>query len=245
MRAISLVVVLLAVLALLSGCATAVDLSYDDAPTKVVVEESSSGGLPTPWVDHVASFRLYGDGRVVKVSDAARHGMLVEGKLDKAAVEDLLLKIQDAGFFGLNDKYTNKGVMDGVTSTVAVNLAQQKKTVSNYMADVPAFTRTLEVINSYPINGAHDFVPEKGYLVVRKDSEPPSKPQTPPSEIAALLPLGDQLEQAASDHKPVEVDGQTFLTIKKWESAQPYAGADVQVGGTWYKVFPLYTPGDF
>ena len=35
------------------------------------------------------------------------------------------------------------------------------------------------------------------------------------------------------------------MTLKKWESARQYAGADFQVGGTWYKVFPLYTPGTF
>jgi hypothetical protein len=246
MRAISKVVVLIAILALLlAGCANEVNLSYSDAPENMVVEVSSSGGLPTPWVDNVASFKLYGDGRVVKVSDESRHGILVEGRLDEAATKDLLLKIREAGFFGLKNKYSNKGIMDGVTARVAVNLAEQKKTVSNYMADVPGFTRTREVIRDYPINDLRDFVPEKGYLVVQKNVVPQAKPQTPPPEITALLPSGDLLEQAASGHKPIELDGQVFLTLKKWESPQQYAGADVQVVGTWYKVFPLYTPGTF
>jgi hypothetical protein len=240
------VALLTAILALvLAGCANEVDLSYRAAPENVVVEVSSSGGLPTPWVDKVASFKLYGDGRAVKVPDVSKHGMLVEGKLDQAAMKELLSKIQEAGFFGLRSAYSNKGVMDGVTAKVVVNLAKQKKTVSNYMADVPGFTRTLDVIRGYPVNGLHDFVPEKGYLVVQKDTEPPAKPQTPPPEITALLPSGDRLEQAASGHKPIELDGQAFLTLKKWESAQQYTGADVLVGGTWYKVFPLYTPGNF
>jgi hypothetical protein len=246
MRAISMVVVLIAILALvLAGCANEVNLSYSAAPENVVVEVSSSGGLPTPWVDNVASFKLYGDGRVVKVSDESRHGMLVEGKLDEVAMKVLLLKMQEAGFFGLKNAYSAKGVMDGVTARVAVTLVEQKKTVSNYMADVPGFTRTLDVIRGYPVNGVYDFVPDKGYLVVRKGTEPPAKPQTPPPGLTALLPSGDRLEQAASGHKPIELDGQAFLTLKKWESAQQYTGADVLVGGTWYKVFPLYTPGTF
>lgn len=169
MRAISMVVVLIAILALvLAGCANEVNLSYSAAPENVVVEVSSSGGLPTPWVDNVASFKLYGDGRVVKVSDESRHGMLVEGKLDEVAMKVLLLKMQEAGFFGLKNAYSAKGVMDGVTARVAVTLVEQKKTVSNYMADVPGFTRTLDVIRGYPVNGVYDFVPDKGYLVVRE-----------------------------------------------------------------------------
>ncbi|MHB8896319.1 MAG: hypothetical protein ACYC99_14230 [Candidatus Geothermincolia bacterium] len=243
MRAFAILVVSVSILALLlTGCASKVDLSYGTSPGNVVVEVSSSGGLPTPWVDNVSSFKLYGDGRVVKVADESKHGMLVEGKLDDAGVKDLLLKIQEAGFFGLKNSYFNKGVMDGTTTKVAVNLTGQKKIVTNYMLDVPGFTKTLDVIREYPVNGLHDFVPEQGYLVVRKDVEPPSKPQTPPPEITALLPSQDQLEQAASAHKPIAVDGRTFVTVKKWESSQPYAGAEVQVGGTWYKVFPLYKP---
>jgi len=113
------------------------------------------------------------------------------------------------------------------------------------MADVPGFTRALDVIRGYPVNGVHDFVPDKGYLVVQKDTEPPAKPQTPPSDITDLLPSGDRLENAAPGHKPIELDGQTFLALKKWESTQQYAGADVLVGGIRYKVFPLYTPGTF
>ncbi|HEY5530455.1 MAG TPA: hypothetical protein VIK22_00470 [Candidatus Anoxymicrobiaceae bacterium] len=246
MRAISTVAVLIAVFALiLAGCANEVNLSYSAAPENVVVELSSSGGLPTPWVDNVSSFKLYGDGRVVKESDDSKHRMLVEGKLDQAAMKDLLVKIREAGFFELVNAYSNKGVLDGVTDRVAVNLAGQKKTVTNYMEDVHPFTRTQDVIRAYPVKGLHDFVPEKGYLVVQKNTEPPAKPQTPPGEIAALVPSGDRLEQAASGHKPIELDGQGFLTLKKWESAQQYAGADVLVGGTWYKVFPLYTPGTF
>jgi len=246
MRAISTAVVLTAILALvLAGCANEVNLSYSTAPKNVVVEVSSSGGLPTPWIDHVSSFKLYGDGRVVKVSDKSKHGMLVEGKLDETAMKAMLVKIQEAGFFGLENTYSKKGVMDGVTTKVAVNLAEQNKTVSNYMADVPGFSRTLDVIDGYPVNGLHDFVPEKGYVMVLKDTEPPAKPQTPPPEITALLPSGDRLEQAASSDKPIELDNQAFLTLKKWESDKQYAGAEVQVGGTWYKVFPLYTPGTF
>jgi|GEM_PF-1256355 len=246
LRAISAVVVLIAILALvLAGCANDVNLSYDSSSENVVVEVSSSGGLPTPWVDQVSSFTLYGDGRVVKESDQSKHGMLVEGKLDNAAMKDLLLKIQEAGFFGLKNAYSNKGVMDGVTSKVAVNLSEQKKTVTNYMADVPGLTETLSIINGYPATGLHDYVPEKGYLVVLKDTEPPANPQTPPPEITTLIPSGDRLEQAASSHKPIEVDGKAFLTLKKWESDQQYVGAEVQVGGTWYKVFALYKPGDF
>jgi len=244
MRAISWFVVIIAIPALiLAGCANEVDLSYNPAPDNVVVEVSSSGGLPAPWVDHVSSFKLYGDGRVVKESDGSKHGMLVEGKVDGAAMKALLLKIREAGFFELDNRYFNKGVMDGVTAKVAVNLAGQKKTVSNYMEDVYPFTRTIDVIDSYPVNGLQDFVPEKGYLVVQKSTEPPAKPQTPPPEIAKLLPSGDRLEQAVSDHKPIELDGQSFLSLKKWESPLQYAGADVAVGTTWYKVFPLYTPG--
>jgi hypothetical protein len=234
MRALIRVVVLVVALAfVLAGCGKEVKLTYSTTPDNLVVEVSSSGGLPAPWDDNVASFRLYGDGRIVEVSGETGHGMLVEGRLDEAAVKDLLVKIRDAGFFGLDDVYRDKGIMDGVTERVAVTLTEGKKAVSDYMVKVPALTKTLEVIQNYPVNGLRDFVPEKGYLVVQKSVEPPAKPQTPPPEVAALIPPGDRLEQAVSGRKPIEMDGQAFLALKKWEATQQYVGADVQAGGTW------------
>lgn len=230
---------------LAAGCCKEVPLAYDTSPENLVVEVSSSGGLPTPWVDNVPSFRLYGDGKVLKLAGEGAHEVLVEGRLDLERVTALLEHVREAGFFGLEDEYRDKGVMDGVTVKVAVNLQDETKTVSNYMVEVPKFTRTLEVLRNYPLGKTATYVPEKGYLVVQREVEAPENPQVPSPEAAALIPPGDQLEKAVTDHKAIEVDGQAFTALKEWESAQKYVGADVQVDGTWYKVYPLYEPGRY
>lgn len=246
MRAIAFFVGLLAIVALiLTGCTGEADLSYDPSPDKLVVQVSTSGGLPTPWVDNVPSFRLWGDGRVVKVPADSKQVALVEGKLEEKAVEDLLKQIEEAGFFDLKNMYRDDRVMDGVTTTVAVNLDSQKKAVSNYMADVPAFAKTVETINNFPVGETHDYVPETGYLVVRKESEPPKNPQVPPPDVAAMLPSGDELVASVANHKPIEIGGKEFVVLKNWEVTQEYAGIDVQVGDTWYKVYPRYEPSPY
>lgn len=230
---------------LAAGCGKEVSLAYDTSPENLIVEVSSSGGLPTPWVDSVPSFRLYGGGKVLKLAREGTHEVLVEGRLNAKQVMAMLEQVRESGFFGLEDKYFDKGVMDGVTVTVAVHLKDETKTVSNYMVKVPKFSRTLEVLRSYPIGKTGTYVPEKGYLVVQREGEAPENPQVPPPEAAALIPPADRLEQAVTDRKAIEVDGQTFTALKEWESTQKYVGADVQVDGTWYKVYPLYKPGRY
>jgi hypothetical protein len=220
-------------------------LAYDSSPENLVVVVNSSGGLPTPWVDSVPSFRLYGDGKVLKLAGEGTHALLVEGRLNAERVKAMLEQVREAGFFGLEDKYRNKGVMDGVTVNVAVNLKDETKTVSNYMVEVPKFARTLEVFRSYPLGKTGTYVPQKGYLVVQREGEAPENPQVPPPEAATLIPPANRLEQAVTDRKAIEVDGQTFTALKQWESTQKYVGADVQVDGIWHKVYPLYEPGRY
>jgi len=244
MRAISMALALAMALAVLvAGCSENVELAYDSAPTNVVVEVSSSGGLPTPWLDGAALFTLYGDGRVVKKSDETKHVLLlVEGRLDQDSLDELLRKIEDMGFFELENDYRNRKVMDGVTSTIAVNLVDQKKVVSNYMADVPAFADTRRAIMEFPVDGLRVYIPDRGYLYVSRESRAPENPQVPPPDIASLVPGPEKLEEAAAGRKTIELDGKPFVALKKWESTQRYVGLDIQAGTTWYRVYPLYRP---
>jgi hypothetical protein len=244
---ISVLVLLLLLTAtfLTQGCGKEVSLAYDDSPEKVIVQVSSGGGLAPMSADGVPTFRAWGDGRVVKDSGEGGGVLLVEGKLGDGGMKGLLEEMADAGFFGLKDAYRDSKVMDGITVNVTADLEDGRKSVDVYMEEVPAFGAALEVIDAYPVEDEHPYVPEKGYLVVARQMEAPKSPQVPPPEIAALVPGVQTLEPADTANEPVAIPGEDFVKIKEWEATQEYAGMDIQSGGTWFKVVPLYEPVRF
>ncbi|MFH1150495.1 MAG: hypothetical protein V1748_08475 [Actinomycetota bacterium] len=240
------IALLLAAALAAGGCGEQPSLAYDPSPENVVVQIDSSGGLAPVYLDSVPSFRAFGDGRVVKAADDQRNNsMLLEGRLGDGGVEGLLASMEEAGFFGLKDSYRDNRVMDGVTVTVSASLKDGKKSVAVYMAEVPGFAATLKAIDGFPVTGEHPYVPEKGYLYVTRQSEPPKTPQVPPDDIAALIPGVQTLEPADTANEPVVVPGGEFVKIKEWEATQEYTGLDVLSGGTWFKVYPVYQKREY
>jgi hypothetical protein len=218
-----------------------VSLEYDSLPENLVVDMRTGGGLPTPWVDGISQFRLYGDGRVVERPGGDERKPVAEGRLTPAEVRTLLENIRDTGFFGLKSEYANRKIMDGTTQRISVNLKGGKKEVRVYMKDVKEFDAAADAIMGYPLRDAREYVPGKGYLLVQKSSEAPTD-QLAPTELAALLPSAAELLGAAETGKPIEITGDALVSIMDYESAQKYRGLVVKVEGGQLTVYPLYEP---
>jgi hypothetical protein len=226
---------------LVCGCEKEVSLEYDPSPGNLLVEMRTGGGLPTPWVDGISEFKLYGDGRVIARSGGDERKPMVEGKLTPREVRALLRRIRDRGFFNLRDEYANRQIMDGVTQQITVNLKDGKKEVRVYMKDVKEFDAAAEVILGYPLKDSREYVPDKGYLWVQKSSEAPTDQPAPP-ELAAALPSAAELLQAAETRKPVEISGETLVSLMRYESAQKYRGLVIKTESGQLTVYPLYQP---
>lgn len=233
---------LLVVLVLAGGCAEKkVSLEYDPSARNTLVELKTTGGLPTPWVDGISDFKLYGDGRVIERPGKDSKVPVVEGRLTAEQVRDLLSRIEKTGYFELEPEYADRKVMDGVTQHLTVNLKDQKKQVRVYMKDVKAFDQAAAVVMGYPLTDPQEYVPATGYLYVQKNQGGAASQPAPP-EVLSLLPPPSELLRAAETRKPLAIDGQAMVSIMKYESGQKYLGLDAQADGTSVKVFPLYEP---
>ncbi len=218
-----------------------VSLAYDSSPNNLVVELRTGGGLPTPWVDGISEFKLYGDGRVIERPGGDERKPMVEGRLTAGEVRAFVDRIRFTGFFGLKGEYANRKIMDGLTQRITVNLREEKKEVRVYMKDVKEFAKAADVIMGYPLRDSSDYVPDKGYLLVQKSQEASTDQPVPP-ELIALMPPAPDLLQAAETRKPVEISGENLVSIMKYESTQKYRGLVVKVEGGQLTVYPLYEP---
>jgi len=224
------------------GCAEKkLSLEYDPSPGNLVVEMRTGGGLPTPWVDGISEFRLYGDGRVIQRPGGDERKPMVEGKLSAGEVRALLERIRDTGFFDLKSEYADRSIMDGVTQRITVNLKEEKKEVRVYMKEVKEFAAAADVISGITLKDARDYVPARGYLLVRRSQPAPSDQPAPP-ELVALMSPAAELLTAAEAGKPVEITGEALVSIMKYESAQKYRGLVVKLEGGQLTVYPLYEP---
>lgn len=238
-----LIIIVICAAPALSGCADSVNLSYDQSPENLVIEYWTGGGLAPRWEDQVADFTLYGDGRVVKDLRGSETGLMVEGNLGKAGVGELLGEIEAAGFFNLKDEYFNRDIMDAAGSTVTVSLEDQEKTVFVYAMDVEAFDNVVDILMNFPLDDEKEYVPETAFLYV--DSVDPSEVADDSyGEVYGMLPSLDELEQSGESGEPVEIDGETFASLKKLESETPRYGIGIIVDGAAFRLFPVYIPSD-
>ena len=233
--------VLSVVLPLGCGGKKGVSLEYDHSPNNAVIEYQTGGGLAANLKDRIPEYQLFGDGKVIRRSGESDRGIMLEGKLSEEEVQGLLEQVEETGFFELKDEYVDEAVVDGISQDITVNLKDEKKRVYVYMEEVEAFDETRDLIMNYPLEGATDYVPEKGYLIVHKLAEGEGQIIDPASPIYAMLPDVAALEQAANEGKPLAIEGKSLVEIKKFESQQEHKGLDVQVGGINFKIYPAYS----
>lgn len=240
--------ILVASAALVGGCGEEkVSLQFDPQPGLAMVTVESDGGLPYPGDDLMPLFQLFGDGRFIKYKEESdNRGIFVQGKLDEAAIADLLQKISDAGFFDLKDEYVDPTVYDATYRRIAVDLVKTDKTVTVWMFNnVPDFDSAYDIILDYPTGEVSEYVPDEGYLVVVSYPNLGNEKYdllNPNGDIYKLLPDIETLKRAAADHVAVAVDGATFMQLKKYDNEQKSRGLYISQPDSIFAVYPVYEP---
>jgi hypothetical protein len=228
-----------------SGCGGGeLSLRYEPRAELAIVTVESGGGMPFPGDDLMPLFQLFGDGSFLVYQRYP--DTLMQGRLDDAAVADLLGKIADTGFFDLEDEYWDADVYDATYRSIAVTLSDAAKRVNVWMTvEVPVFDAAYDLIMDYPLGEVSEFVPDKGYLVVV------SYPKTggeryeyldPESEIYKLLPDIETLNGASESHTAVEVDGATLMRLKEHESERGSRGFHIEQPESYLEVYAVYEP---
>jgi len=234
--------------AFVGGCdEKEVSLQYDPQPGLAIVTVENDGGLPFPGDDLLPVFQLFGDGRFIKYQEqSSNRGIFVLGKLDEAAIADLLQKIADTGFFDLKDEYVDPDVYDATYRRIAVGLAETEKKVTVWMFnDVPEFDTAYGLILDYPTGEVSEYVPDKGYLVVVSYPNLGNEAYDfldPNGDIYKLLPDTETLKRATADHVAVAVDGATFMQLKKYDNEQKSRGLYISQPDSTLVVYPVYEP---
>jgi hypothetical protein len=240
--------VLTASAAFAGGCGgKEVSLDYDPQPGLAIITVESGGGLPFPGDDLLPAFQLFGDGGFIRRSeDPDGRDIYVQGKLDEAAIADLLQKIADTGFFDLKDEYVDPDVYDATYRRIALDLAKSQKTATVWMTeDVPEFDRAYRLILDYPVGEVSEYVPERGYLVVVKYPRQESEEHAfldPAGDILDLLPEIETLSQAADNNVALAVDGATFISLRHYDIEQESGGLYISLPDSILVVYPVYEP---
>ena len=240
--------VLVAGAAFFGGCdEKGISLEYDPQSDLALVTVGRDGGLPFPGDDLQPLFQLFGDGRFIAYREQPDNfGIFVRGKLDEAAIADLLQKIADTGFFDLKDEYVDPDVYDATYRRIAVGLAETEKTVTVWMFnDVPEFNAAYDLILDYTTGEVSEYVPDKGYLVVVRYPDLGNEKYDfldPNSDIYKLLPDAGTLNAAADGHVAVAVDGATFMLLKKYDNEQKSRGLVISQPDAALTVYPVYEP---
>ena len=226
---------------MLAGCSGDF-MGYDHSPENIVIQANSNGGgIPLPGMDSVPGFRLFGDGRVIKWGKGDCGGLLVEGRLEEGQVRDLIARIEGTGFFRLKDEYVDIGYCDGGSSNLSVNLDTGKKTVHVYMVEVKPYEAAFREMLDYPIGETEEHVPRTGYLVVEEERSTGEESKLD-EELSDLLPDYYVLESAAENNRPVAIDGEDFVKIKRIEVEDGGWGIVVDTGESVLTIYPNYKP---
>ena len=208
-------------------------LTWDTAPTAVIIELTTSGGLvPMEYVmNALPTARLWGDGRIIWVEHTSGGGRRVlEGRLSTQEMTDLLAQISDAGFFGWANYYRPRvQVFDAGTTTLTVNLLSQTKSVSEYAGE--GAPEKFHVLTRHIGSGAGasgtEFAPTKGYLLAfpRGTAGGQAKYHWPESS------LGYGLDQAVSG---IYVGGEGLEFA--WKAVNENQFVVIESGGTDYQI---------
>lgn len=107
----------------------------DSSGAQVIISVTTEGGIRSAVCDLVAVpvFTLYEGGKVLYTACKDRNGLctLMEARLTPQEVADLLMRLEKAGFFEMDETYQDCPLPDMPTTRISVNTSQ-KKSVSIY-----------------------------------------------------------------------------------------------------------------
>jgi hypothetical protein len=191
-------------------------------------------GYSLNYIPHV---RIWGDGRIVWVSDWEGPRTVWQGQLSQAKMTDLLQEIIDTGFFGWKEMYTSMLPLDNPPFDVlTVNL----KTTNHQVRVVSNSPQGFDMLFNQLHNGAgveekSEFVPEKGFLTV----QPTSATFSDPLPIWQPGEMGFYLAEVGDGKY---ISGEALRYIWRDVNRYPYGAAYIQSSSQAYALY-LQIPG--
>ncbi len=159
---------LLATLACSTLFAPRPEVTWDNAPDKIIVKATYCCGYAPEltYINYIPDAQLWGDGRYVWTTyDDQYRRSVHEAHLTPDEMETLLRHFVDEGFFGLEDSYADYSVTDHASQCLRVNLASASKSVCEYYEGAPKnFHQLYGFIHRGPDLKGAPYVPPRGYL---------------------------------------------------------------------------------
>ena len=168
LRAVALCIVL----AMLTACSAQPPIAWDpDTSTKVAMlySPTTTAGLAGAYDRryYVPEVQLWSDGRIVWVAESGMDRQIREGHLSAEAMEALLRRIVDAGFFEWEDRYQTLGGNSMPPMVLQVNLAARTKEVREHGGAPEAFYELEAHLREGAGAEGEAYVPDEGYLTLR------------------------------------------------------------------------------
>jgi hypothetical protein len=131
-----------------------------DQPGFITLERGPCFGLCP-----VYSVTVYENGSYIYQGDSnTPHPEYLVGITNETVFSELVSRFDEAGFFGMNDKYTEYLVTDMASAILTVQTGNQIKTVEHYFGDMnaPPILYDLEnavdtVLNLSPVNSSSGY----------------------------------------------------------------------------------------
>ena len=172
-------------------------IDWDPSPTALIVESYKTFGmLYEP--NAIPAARLWGDGRLVWVSNSSNSGarQVLTATLTPAEMRTLLASIINAGFYGWDEHYSPGEVFDAPSTCLRVHLTADSHSVCETLSGAP---RALHTLTGKLGGGAGftgtSFVPGSGFL--------------------SVVSLGPDLPTGAVAEWPARAAGQSLADIAR------------------------------
>ncbi len=206
------VLLLLSLSLLAAGCGAGTDLAYSTEPDAPVIVYSSYKAIAPIYNPGVPEDVIYGDGTLIRKRDPY---VLLTGKLSQAEVQGILEELDEEGFFGLEESYTNKEPLaGGTTEKITVYLESGAHTVSvEGGTGPPGWGDIVASVAEAQPPDMQEYVPSSLTLFAREAGQVPEGARVDPWP-------GDpaDLAQAASSQKGLVLEGDEAATA--WKAVQ-------------------------
>ena len=146
-------------------------IAWDTDPSALIVRFYSpytTAGLAGAFDDryYVPEVQIWGDGRIIWVTQEGAGRRILEGRLSEEEMEALLQQIVEAGFFTWKDEYYTQGGHSMPPMHLMVNMADRSKEMSEHGGAPDAYYELEKLLRSGAGVEGHEYVPTRGYLTV-------------------------------------------------------------------------------
>jgi hypothetical protein len=219
------------------------EMEWDSSPSALIVEAVHNNGFPAGLgedgftLNYIPHTRVYGDGRIIWVTDLEGPRTVMQGKLDEERMTSLLWGIKGKGFFEWKAMYSPLFPLDNPPFDVLKfnlrSLSHQVRVSGNPPDGF--YTLLSEMRNGAGAQDRSVYVPEKGFLTVH----------SPSTTFSDSLPIW-QADELGFSLAAVEngkyINGAALEFVWTQINRYPYYPVYIQDGAQVYQVY-LQIPG--